>query len=59
MTEDWKNKKEAFDAFDGRSEAWNFLPVVLKRAEKSLFANWTNYFRLSSGIIVLVLLHRR
>jgi len=34
MTEDWKNKKEAFDAFDGRSEAWNFLPVVLKRAEK-------------------------
>lgn len=33
MTEEWKSKKESFDAIDGRGEAGNFLPVVLKRAE--------------------------
>ncbi len=34
MTEDWEIKKESFDVLDGRGEAGDFLPVVLKRAEK-------------------------
>ena len=34
MTEEWKSKKESFDVLDGRGEAGDFLPIVLKRAEK-------------------------
>ena len=34
MTEEWKSKKESFDTIDGRGEAGNFLPAVLKRAGK-------------------------
>ncbi|NMX21108.1 hypothetical protein C5S30_01440 [ANME-1 cluster archaeon GoMg4] len=34
MTEEWKNKREPFEVLDGREMAENFLPIVLKKAEK-------------------------